>query len=333
MLFHPIRSEAEYQAAHDRVDLLSESPVGSDEEKELESLLAEIRNFELEHYPIAVPERGSTDLKRFRLYTTIGEKKVKVLPVRALPYLPWSMSPFDVATIMARKGDPDTSPEFYRIASYRHEVSHFVRVTLDVWEEIYATFLSRSNDLQRSIVGLDKQYQIWEEEAPLLLPPSVFLIVDDFIAEFSEKRDDWGPEFTDPVSALQSLYSKPITESQAAAIFEGFEFPSIQITSGITRLPNKIRTDPELRATVTKWAIDYLGKWRDAGYNPTKQDVALYVESKLSNSAQTGAMGKILDRAYIERHFLTGITGNRRGHKSSKPKIPTNLRAQLPNFK
>lgn len=80
-------------------------------------------------------------------------------------------------------------------------------------------------------------------------------------------------------------------------------------------------------------AKHYIGEWRKAGYEPTKQDAALHVEAVFSTEGIYGSNEKVLDRAYIERHALRGITGKRPGHKSKKPKIPSEMREYLPKSK
>ncbi|MBL8420705.1 MAG: hypothetical protein JNK92_08720 [Dechloromonas sp.] len=88
-----------------------------------------------------------------------------------------------------------------------------------------------------------------------------------------------------------------------------------------------------LREKINELAKIYLQEWRDAEFEPTKQDVALYLEGELSSQGLTGTRGKFLDQRYIERHYLTGITGRPPGYKLKKPKIPDGQRGGLPTFK
>ena len=93
-------------------------------------------------------------------------------------------------------------------------------------------------------------------------------------------------------------------------------------------------------ATEAKWkteavalAMIYIKAWRDAGYEPTKKDAALYVEGELSTSGIYGERKEVLDAAYIERWALEGITGRSPGAKSKKPKVPEGSRGKLPKIK
>lgn len=69
----------------------------------------------------------------------------------------------------------------------------------------------------------------------------------------------------------------------------------------------------------------YMNQWRDAGYQPTKDDIGLYVEGYFANNGTHNTTGNIIDRATIIREALTGITGKRRGQKCKK-KIPAGER-------
>jgi hypothetical protein len=327
-----LQSDSEYQAALDSMESLWESPEGSAEERELEMVLMQIENYELQHYPVAVPVRYTNNLKRYRLTANAGGRRV--LPIRALPYLDgWGMTPESVAKIMARKIDRANDLEFQRLAAYKPADDRFIRITTAEWESIYANFEAHSADVAKSILGSDKRLEIYQAEAIFLLPASSFFWADDFINEFSKPVDDFGPEFTDPVTALRSLVSCPISDDQAKIIFEGFDFPSSK--AGVTAVTTRANgeKDQALANKIRKLAIDYLQQWRDAGHEPTKQDVALYIEGELSGQSYTGAKGRLLDRAYLERHFLKGITGHTPGYKSKLPKIPQSERGKLPTTK
>jgi hypothetical protein len=74
----------------------------------------------------------------------------------------------------------------------------------------------------------------------------------------------------------------------------------------------------------------YIKAWRDEGYEPTGADAALYIEGEFFTLGIYGKHKEVLDAAYIARHALTGITGNKPGHKSKKPKVPDGKRSKLP---
>lgn len=78
---------------------------------------------------------------------------------------------------------------------------------------------------------------------------------------------------------------------------------------------------------------DYIAKWRKAGYEPTTSNVGLYVEGVFSDKEIYNTNGNVIDRATIIREALTGITGNKQGHKLSKPKIPKESASKLPSIK
>jgi hypothetical protein len=132
--------------------------------------------------------------------------------------------------------------------------------------------------------------------------------------------------------ARHELVSRPISDDEAKIIFEGLEFPSVQRSTPKDAVGVGERADVVLREKINELAKIYLQQWRDAEYEPTKQDVALYLEGELSSQGLTGIRGKFLDRGYIERHYLTGITGRPRGYKLKKPNIPDGQRGKLPTF-
>ncbi len=74
----------------------------------------------------------------------------------------------------------------------------------------------------------------------------------------------------------------------------------------------------------------YVNEWRKAGYEPTVADVGLYVEGIFSNNGTYNTNGNVIDRATIVREALTGITGKKKGQKSTKQKIPNGEKGKLP---
>jgi hypothetical protein len=83
---------------------------------------------------------------------------------------------------------------------------------------------------------------------------------------------------------------------------------------------------------VTKaWELGniYMNKWREAGYEPTKANIGLYIEGVFSSDQVYNSRKEVIDRATIIREALTGITGNKIGHKSKKP-IPAGKAGKLP---
>ena len=77
----------------------------------------------------------------------------------------------------------------------------------------------------------------------------------------------------------------------------------------------------------------YMEAWREAGYEPTIANIGLYVEGYFSNNKIYNSRNEIIDRATIVREALTGITGNKVGHKTNKLKIPDGKIGQLPEKK
>lgn len=114
---------------------------------------------------------------------------------------------------------------------------------------------------------------------------------------------------------------------------------ALLISEGVNSLSDSMSAKtsaPLAKAWATK-AIDlakiYIDAWRNAGYSPTKQDAALYVEGVFSTDGIYGDRKQVLDSAYIERHALKGITGKKPGAKSKNPKVPDGLRGKLPTTK
>jgi hypothetical protein len=91
-----------------------------------------------------------------------------------------------------------------------------------------------------------------------------------------------------------------------------------------------VNQDPPWANVARRKANEYLLAWRNAGYEPTGEDAALYVEGEFSNLNVFGAQGKVLDRATIKKEALTGITGRKRGARSKKPKVPDGQRGRMP---
>ena len=327
-----LRSDADYQSALDFKELLWESPVGSEEELELERVLALIDDYERKHYPIAVPVRGYDNEMKYRLVTRANGRDI--LPVRGFSYLEgWALTPYAVAEAMARKDDPEKNIEYQSLLAYRFENERFTRVTTAEWESILESLDAHKKDLAKAVRGREKQLALLKEEAILLLPAGCFFFVDEFIDAFCEEVDEYGPEFTDPVKARHELVSRPISDDEAKVIFEGLEFPSVQRSRPKDAVAVGERADVALREKIIELASIYLQQWRAAEFEPTKQDVALYLEGELSSQGLTGTRGKFLDRGYIERHYLTGITGRSPGYKLKKPRIPNGQRGELPTFK
>lgn len=75
---------------------------------------------------------------------------------------------------------------------------------------------------------------------------------------------------------------------------------------------------------------EYMDQWRNAGYEPTVANIALYVEGVFSNTGVYNSRIEVIDKETIIREALTGITGKKAGYKSKKPKIPTDKVEELP---
>jgi hypothetical protein len=73
----------------------------------------------------------------------------------------------------------------------------------------------------------------------------------------------------------------------------------------------------------------YMNAWRGAGFEPTIANIGLYVEGLFSNEGTYNTNGNVIDKATIIREALTGITGNKKGKKSTK-KIPSEKIEKLP---
>lgn len=93
-------------------------------------------------------------------------------------------------------------------------------------------------------------------------------------------------------------------------------------------------------ATIEPWignarrmANQYIDAWRNAGYEPTRKDAALYIEGEFSTQNMVGSRGTWLSSTYIERHALKGITGRPPGSKIKGKKIPEGERGNLPKNK
>ena len=117
----------------------------------------------------------------------------------------------------------------------------------------------------------------------------------------------------------------------------------LQLLDGASYLPVSSRlaassgapesAEPPWKTEAVMLGNKYIKAWRDEGYEPTGADAALYIEGEFSTLGIYGKHKEVLDAAYIYRHALTGITGNKPGHKSKKPKIPEGKRGHLPEFK
>ena len=203
-----LRSDADYQSALDFKEILWESPAGSDDERELERVLALIDDYERSHYPVAVPVRGCENVMRYRLVTRANGRDI--LPVRGFSYLEgWTLTPYAVAEAMARKNDPAQNIEYQSLLAYRFENERFVRVRTAEWESILESLDAHMKDLEKDVRGFEKQWALLKREAILLLPAGCFFFVDEFIDAFCEEVDEYGPELTDPVQAtLQGLRTR-----------------------------------------------------------------------------------------------------------------------------
>ena len=83
-------------------------------------------------------------------------------------------------------------------------------------------------------------------------------------------------------------------------------------------------------AEAWKQGTTYMEAWRNAGYEPTIENIGLYVEGVFSNNRTYNTRGNVIDRATIIREALTGITKRGKGTKSRTPNIPDGKAGKLP---
>lgn len=143
-----------------------------------------------------------------------------------------------------------------------------------------------------------------------------------------DSRIPFDPAGNDRVSYLHEAYGDALNRwlDDCSGLKIEFRFPTPQ-GQVKTRAKKEVK---EWQRKAKELGHTYLAAWRKAGYEPTKQDVALYLEGEFSTLQIYGDREEVLDATYIERHALTGITGNPVGYKSKKPKVPHGVRQKLP---
>ena len=296
----------------------------------LRELIVATEVFEDEHFPIAIPEHnGNSNLFWFRLTVDIGSRRA--IPVRALPLLKdWTLYPETVAKIMARDINRNYDIEFQSLAAYRIVAGKAIRVKTTEWQQIVEQMSNLAMDLGNAFRSFDKRKAAWDAESFLTLPAGAFIWADEFIDEFSQEVDEYGPAFTDPVQALRSLVSKSITVDDAKTIFEGFDHVKLLDKLDTANISSVRPATSEIKAIVEELSALYINQWKNIGYEATKQDIAAYLERQLFDSGYRGHKGSYLDRQTFERHYLVGVTGNRKGHKLKGKDVPSALREELP---
>lgn len=298
--------------------------------EKLNEFIVATEAFEDEHFPIAIPEHnGSSNLYWFRLTVDIEDRKA--IPVRAISRLQgWHLYPDELAKIMARNIDRDDHIEFQSIVAYRLLADKPSRVTTTEWDQIVEQLSRLSSDIGKAFRSMDKRNAAWLNESFLTLPSDVFIWADEFIDEFSQKVDEWGPEFNDPIKAMRSLITEPMTVEDAFSIFEGFDHVKLIYKLDTANISSLRPATSEIKVIVEELSALYINQWKNIGYEATKQDIAAYLESKLSDKGYRGHKGSYLDRQTLERHYLVGVTGNRKGHKLKGKAVPSALREELP---
>lgn len=99
------------------------------------------------------------------------------------------------------------------------------------------------------------------------------------------------------------------------------------------QMPTESKSDVEWFEIAKTLAKEYILAWRKKGFEPTVDDAALYVEGVFLIRKIFGPRDEILYRATIKRKALKGVTGNARGFKSKRPKVPENQRGKMPENK
>jgi hypothetical protein len=164
--------------------------------------------------------------------------------------------------------------------------------------------------------------------------------IDDFAALTVITFDD------DVGLGMQNLEATiTIKREEVAALMaaEGITLPSCLC---ITSIPASTNTTPVADLSVasppgaakTQWtaaarelAISYVEAWREAGFEPTVSDAALFVEGELSSLSIFNTRGTYIDRETIKREALVGITNRSRGERRGTPKVPEGQRQKMPH--
>ena len=117
-----------------------------------------------------------------------------------------------------------------------------------------------------------------------------------------------------------------------------FELPDKFVSAVIAN--TRIIDNSKKTATINKkemwvkkaWDLGetYIKQWREIGYEPTIANIGLYVEGYFSDNKIYNTRDEVIDRSTIVREALTGITGNKVGHKTKKQKIPDEKAGHLP---
>ena len=97
--------------------------------------------------------------------------------------------------------------------------------------------------------------------------------------------------------------------------------------------PSQAKISPAKHEWVAKaknLGVEYVCAWRTAGYTPTVDDAALFVEGVFITEGTFNTRGEAIDRETIKREALVGITGRKPGERISAKKIPDAKRKKLP---
>lgn len=211
----------------------------------------------------------------------------------------------------------------------------------DVDTACKAITLSRMIDIEESrrIGNLDSKIKVFEN-------PSIarhICYVYDRAKNMAEMAINIGDlnEFNTPIKwinwAEKNRYSVKhlefILDSESMEVFqqriddyEDFDFSDDEMQS-FPIIKNKQSWSSEARML----GEAYIKQWKLAGYEPTVDNAALYIEGIFITRGIHNTRLNFIDRNTIKKEALAGITGNKKGFKSKKPKIPLNKIDKLPN--
>jgi hypothetical protein len=229
----------------------------------------------------------------------------------------------------------DDAKRLTEIWGIETDLNVLFRITKEKWLELEATFNNSENKPDWSLVP------IWEEFPSIAKEREIHQSVDNNIAY---GKGDFKLTIRHPIT------NAPINDSVPDAFVTIEEFIRYARIVHLVDVQLECEPDP---VPITQADIDsgssinitemwiakaweqgtiYMEAWRKAGYDPTIANIGLYLEGYFSDNKIYNSRNEIIDKATIVREALTGITGNKVGHKTKKSKIPDGKVGKLPQM-
>ena len=176
------------------------------------------------------------------LVQQIGQRDA--LPVRAIPYVTgWTLSPDVVAREFARR----MASPFERISNteaYHLHDGEAVKVLPKEWDSYVARLDGLEAEMRARYADDARGYAAWLDESAAILPPGVWVWLDEFVADFENAHRPERRAIVNERAGDRELKLSPLLEPRTVQmVMEGFDKLDVQRWLGVTpadRVPHFI---------------------------------------------------------------------------------------------